>query len=123
MGCQESFSVANEVAGVISSFVKKFCLGTLLNRCNITKTRGASPLIIFEIVFSLAFSGKNLFQGVVRNKNVSIGKDAVYSMIQFIVLDLQKAPNNGYLSICYAVVIRGCQSSKDLKNGIVKNAR
>ncbi len=38
-------------------------------------------MVIFELVFSLAFSGKNLFQGVVRNKSVTIGKDTVYDFL------------------------------------------
>jgi hypothetical protein len=29
----------------------------------------------------LAFTGKNFFQGIVKNKNVSIGKDAVYNFL------------------------------------------
>lgn len=47
----------------------------------ISKTKGATPLVVFTIVFNLAFTGKNFFQGIVKNKNISIGKDAVYNFL------------------------------------------
>jgi hypothetical protein len=53
----------------------------MLNRSGIIKIKGPSPLELFTIVFNLAFIGKNLFEGVVRNKKVSIGKDAVYNFL------------------------------------------
>ena len=53
----------------------------MLNRSGIIKTKGASPLELFTIVFSLAFIGKNFFEGVVRNKKVTVGKDAVYNFL------------------------------------------
>ncbi len=53
----------------------------MLNRSGIVKTKGASPLELFTIVFNLAFIGKNFFEGVVRNKKVDVGKDAVYNFL------------------------------------------
>jgi len=35
----------------------------------------------FTIIFNLAFTGKNLFQGIVKNRHVRIGKDAVYNFL------------------------------------------
>jgi len=40
-------------------------------------------------------------------------------MIQFLVLDLQEAPNMG-ISVSATLSLPGCQSSKSLKNGMVK---
>ncbi len=40
-----------------------------------------SPLELFTIVFNLAFIGKNFFEGVVRNKKIGVGKDAVYDFL------------------------------------------
>jgi len=53
----------------------------MLNKSGIVKTKGASPLELFTIIFNLAFIGKNFFEGVVRNKKVTIGKDAVYNFL------------------------------------------
>ncbi|ACN15634.1 transposase (IS4 family protein) [Desulforapulum autotrophicum HRM2] len=53
----------------------------MLNKSGITKTKGASLLELFTIVFNLAFVGKNLFEGVVRNKKIGVGKDAVYDFL------------------------------------------
>lgn len=64
-----------------SDYFKSFKIGSLLKQAGITKTKGATPLAIFTIVFNLAFVGKNLYEGVVRNKNVCVGKDAVYSFL------------------------------------------
>ncbi len=71
----------SQVLGMVESFFKMFTIGTLLNRSNISKTKGASPLEIFSILFNLAFNGKNIFYGVIKNKQVSIGKDAVYDFL------------------------------------------
>ena len=72
---------APEDLGIIADFFKEFRLGSLLNRSNITKTKGASPLTIFSLLFNLVFTGKNLFQGVVKSKTVTVGKDAVYQFL------------------------------------------
>ena len=67
--------------GIFSNFFAEFKIGRLLNRSGISKTRGAAPLAVFTIIFNLAFTGKNFFQGVVKNKNICIGKDAVYNFL------------------------------------------
>ena len=53
----------------------------MLNKSGITKTKGASPIELFSIVFNLAFIGKNFFEGVVWNKKIAVGKDAVYNFL------------------------------------------
>ena len=67
--------------GIFSNFFAEFKIGRLLNRSGISKTKGATPLAVFTIIFNLAFTGKNLFQGIVKNKNIRIGKDAVYNFL------------------------------------------
>lgn len=75
-----SFQVPEDV-GIIADFFKEFRLGSLLNRSNITKTKGASPLTIFSLLFNLVFTGNNLFQGVVKSQTAAVGKDAVYHFL------------------------------------------
>ena len=67
--------------GIFSDYFAKLKVGSMLNKAGISKTKGASPLKLFGIVFNLAFVGKNFFEGVVRNKKVTVGKDAVYEFL------------------------------------------
>lgn len=67
--------------GVLGIYFARVKVGSMLNKSGIIKTKGASPLELFTIVFNLAFVGKNFFEGVVRNKKINIGKDAVYNFL------------------------------------------
>ena len=67
--------------GIFGDYFSKLKVGSMLNNSCIVKTKGASPLELFTIVFNLAFIGKNFFEGVVRNKKVDVGKDAVYNFL------------------------------------------
>ena len=71
----------SEQIGVLSDYFAKFKIGTLLNRSGIIKTKGASPLAIFTALFNLAFHNKNLYQGIVKNKEVEVDKDAAYNFL------------------------------------------
>ena len=71
----------SEQIGVLSDYFVKFKIGTLLNRSGIVKTKGASPLAIFTALFNLAFYNKNLHQGIVKNKEVEVDKDAAYNFL------------------------------------------
>ncbi len=73
--------INSEKLGVFTQYFDNLKIGTLLNNSGVTKTKGASPLIIFTIVFNLAFIGKNLYEGVIKNKKVSVDKDAVYNFL------------------------------------------
>lgn len=47
--------------GVFGDLFSEFQIGSLLNQSGISKTKGASPLAVFTIIFNLAFTGKNFF--------------------------------------------------------------
>jgi hypothetical protein len=66
--------------GIFGDHFSTLKIGSMLNKSGIIKTKGASPLELFTIVFKLAFIDKNFFEGVVRNKKIDIGKDAVYNL-------------------------------------------
>lgn len=74
-------SISSEKLGIFSTYFAKLKVGSLLNRSGIVKTKGASPLEIFTIIFNLSFVSKNFYEGVVRNKQIEIGKDAVYNFL------------------------------------------
>ena len=50
--------VVSDKFGVFAYYFSKLKLGTILNKSGITKTKGASPLELFTIVFNLAFYKK-----------------------------------------------------------------
>ncbi len=70
-----------EALGTISRLFKEFKVGSLLNLSNINQTKGASPLEIFSIIFNLCFTGKNLFEGVIRNKTIKLNKRHIYGFL------------------------------------------
>lgn len=67
--------------GILNEYFSKFKVGTLLNRSGITKTKGPSPLIMFTTLFNLAFCNTNLYQGIVKNKESKVDKDAAYNFL------------------------------------------
>jgi len=74
-------TVITKKLGIFANLFSEFKIGSLLNQSGISKTKGATPLAVFTIIFNLAFTGKNFFQGIVKNKNIHIGKDAVYNFL------------------------------------------
>ena len=58
--------------GMFDYYFSRLKLGTMLNRSGITKTKGASPLELFTIVFNLAFIGQNFFEGMLRSKYCNV---------------------------------------------------
>lgn len=58
----------SEQIGVLSDYFAKF-------------KKGASPLAIFTALFNLAFHNENLYQGIVKNKEVEVDKDAAYNFL------------------------------------------
>ena len=74
-------TVTTKKLGIFENLFSEFKIGSLLNRSGISKTKGVAPLAVFTIIFNLAFTRKNFFQGVVKNKNIRVGKDAVYNFL------------------------------------------
>ncbi|MFW6230371.1 MAG: transposase, partial [Halanaerobium sp.] len=73
---------AKEIDTGISSFFKKIMLGKLLRKSNIVKLKGASCLVVFKFIFTLIFTGKNLYQ-LLESKNFELPfeKDVVYDFL------------------------------------------
>lgn len=78
---QQNQTINPDKLGIFGNYFSRLKVGSMLNQTGITKTKGASPLELFTIVFNLAFIGKNFFEGVVRNKKIPVGKDAVYDFL------------------------------------------
>jgi len=66
---------------IFDGYFSQFKISRLMKQAGIVKTKGAPPLTLFTIVFNLAFAGKNFYEGIVRNRHVEVGKDAVYAFL------------------------------------------
>lgn len=84
-----------QITGATDHFFKNFKIATLLHRCGVKKAKGISALILLTNIFSLAFSGKNFYQGIVKNKALEFGKDAAYEFL--------KEPRNNWRKILLSV--------------------
>jgi len=59
---EQDQTVINEKLSIFTDFFSEFKIGSLLNKSGISKTRGATPLAVFTIIFNPAFTGKNGLQ-------------------------------------------------------------
>src|SRR5690625_1980070 len=72
----------NEADSYISRFFKENKLGTLLNKANIRKADGVSPLFLFQFIFSLVMHGKNLYRALESGRfKDAPEKDTVYRLL------------------------------------------
>jgi len=57
-------------------------IGNLLKRSNINKEKGISPVAVFRMLFTLVFTGKNLFRTMESSDGISgMGKDTAYRFL------------------------------------------
>lgn len=66
----------------IKTFFDNFSVGTFLNRAGIRKLKGATPLVVFEAIFMLAFRGQNFYRGIVLNEELGFQKDVAYDLLE-----------------------------------------
>ena len=65
----------------IHQFFQNQKIGSLLKRSNIDKEKGISPVAVFRVLFSLAFTGKNLFRTLEAGGCCGMAKDTVYRFL------------------------------------------
>src|SRR4030043_52098 len=56
-------------------------IGSLLKRSNIDKEKGISPVSVFRVLVTLAFTGKNLFRTLEAGGSCGMAKDTVYRLL------------------------------------------
>src|SRR3989304_5348767 len=62
----------------IHQFFQNQKIGSLLKRSNIDKQKGVSPVAVFRVLFTLIFTGKNLFRTIEAGGSCGMSKDTVY---------------------------------------------
>ena len=66
----------------INSFFNNQRIALLLKQSNMVKQCGIAPVVVMRVVFSLVFTGKNLFRYLQADASGSeIGKDTVYRFL------------------------------------------
>ena len=76
----------------ISTFLKKFTIGYLLQKSNFIKLKGASCFAVFNFVFQLVFTGKNLYQYLNSKSSdeIPFGKDVIYNFLNSVSYNWRK---------------------------------
>lgn len=69
-----------QVEGTVNQFCRMCRLGSRLKEANVKKINGHSCLSVFQFIFSLVFSGKNLWRYLER-ETVEFQKDTVYRFL------------------------------------------
>jgi len=86
----------------IDSFFVNQRIALLLKQSNIAKKFGISPVVVMRFIFSLVFTGKNLFRYLQGSDTASeIGKDTVYRFLNSTTANWRK-----FLHLLSAAVIR-----------------
>ncbi|TDT45635.1 hypothetical protein [Fonticella tunisiensis] len=66
----------------IDKFFKENKIGTLLKQCNFNKDKGFSCIMVLKFIFTLVFTGKNLFRYLdSSNIKAELAKDTVYRFL------------------------------------------
>src|SRR5512136_2343695 len=65
----------------IHQFFQNQTIGNLLKRSNIDKEKGISPVTLFRMLFTLAFTGKNLYRTLDGTGSRGMAKDTVYRFL------------------------------------------
>jgi hypothetical protein len=68
----------------IHQFFQNQKIGGLLKRSNINKEKGVSPVAVFRVLFTLVFTGKNLFRTMTADRCSGMAKDTVYRFLNSI---------------------------------------
>ena len=71
----------NDLSQRLSGFCKEFKIYTLLRRFGAEKVRGFSFQAVFDFVFALVFSGRNLYNTMHVGINILFSKDTVYRFL------------------------------------------
>jgi len=87
---QNNYNKKQIDSGIVS-FFKDIRLVKLLRKSNILKLRGASCLIVFNVIFQLIFTGKNLYQLLdSKSSKLPVKKDAVYNFLNNVSYNWRK---------------------------------
>ena len=86
-------SVAETVScqNQINSFFDNQRIARLLKQSNVAKQCGIAPVVVMRMIFSLVFTGKNLFRYLQADDSGSeIGKDTVYRFLNSVHVNWRK---------------------------------
>ena len=65
----------------INKFFSVNKIGILLKQCNFCKDKGFSCIKVFKFIFTLVFTGKNLFRTLNSEESLEFKKDVIYRFL------------------------------------------
>jgi hypothetical protein len=74
----------------IHQFFQNQKIGSLLKRSNSDKEKGISPVSVFRFLFTLAFTGKNLYRTLETGGNYGMAKDTVYRLLNSVHINWRR---------------------------------
>jgi hypothetical protein len=81
----------NRFSSTVDNFLKENRIGFLLKQSNFYKEKGISCYAVFKFLFTLVFSGKNLYRILEsQNSNLPFAKDVIYRFLNSIYYNWQK---------------------------------
>jgi hypothetical protein len=87
----QKITAENRFVLTVDNFFKKFSIGSILKESNAYKEKGIPCTQVFKILFSLAFTGKNLFMNYqAENSDVPFARDVAYRFLNSIHINWQR---------------------------------
>jgi hypothetical protein len=81
----------NQFSTTIDNFFKTFKIGSILKQCNFYKQKGFSCIAVFKFLFTLVFTGKNLYRLLeCQSQQVPFGKDVIYRFLNAACFNWQR---------------------------------
>lgn len=87
----QKLKAENRFALTVDNFFKKFSVGSILKEVNAYKEKGVPCVQVFKVLFSLAFTGKNLFMNYeAENCEIPFARDVVYRFLNSMHINWQR---------------------------------
>lgn len=87
----QKMKAENRFALTVDNFFKKFSVGSILKEANAYKEKGVPCVQVFKVLFSLAFTGKNLFMNYeAENCEIPFARDVVYRFLNSMHINWQR---------------------------------
>lgn len=87
----QKITAENRFTLTVENFFKKFSLGSILKESNAYKEKGIPCVQVFKVLFSLAFTNKNLFMNYqAENSEIPFARDVAYRFLNSMHINWQR---------------------------------
>ena len=87
----QKMNAENRFTMTVENFFKKFSVGSILKESNAYKEKGIPCVQVFKVLFTLAFTGKNLFMNYqAENSEMPFARDVAYRFLNSLHINWQR---------------------------------